>query len=136
MRDKSTTKQIRLRTQPKKPETGSKFRLRGRAQSLPPRHRLKIQQWSGSKWRKVARTRSNKRGRFSVRLRAPKRQSKTWYRAVSTKPRVRSRTLRVRLLKPVATTPAIAAPDGDPATGPETSNSARAVATPTPVTPL
>jgi len=136
MRDKSTTKQFRLRTQPKKPETGSKFRLRGRAQSLPPRHRLKIHQWNGSKWRKVAGTRSNKRGKFSVRLRAPKQQSKTWYRAMSKQPRVRSRTLRVRLRKPVDTTPAIAAPDSESATGPDTSSSTPATVTPTPVTPL
>jgi hypothetical protein len=133
---KSATNQISLRSQPKKPEAGSRFRLRGRIHSSQSRQRLKIQLWTGSKWRKVASTRSNKRGRFSVRLRAPRQQSKTWYRAVGKKPRIRSRTLRVRLLAPTPTAPAITEPDPDSSTQPEISNSSPTPTQPTPVTPL
>ncbi len=78
---------------------GQQFRVKGRVWAKPSRQRILIMRWTGTKWRKVAKTRSNKKGRFAVRVQAPKAQSKTWLRA-ETKSGVRSKTLRIRLKRP------------------------------------
>lgn len=118
---------ITLRARPSKPQVGSKFRLRGRSQPIHRRQPIRIQLWNGARWRKVARTRTNKRGRFVARLQAPQRQSKTWYRAITTEPRIRSRTLKVRLRIPILSDPTGAAPSQ---TLPTTSPTTLAPATP------
>ncbi len=88
-----------LQTKPRKPVAGQQFRVKGRVWAKPSRQRILIMRWTGTKWRKVAKTRSNKKGRFAVRVQAPKAQSKTWLRA-ETKSGVRSKTLRIRLKRP------------------------------------
>ena len=93
----NSSKALTLRAKASKPIAGEKFGIQGRLRANPSRQRILIQRWNGTKWRTVAKTRSNKRGRFSVRVRAPRAQSKTWLRA-KTKTKIRSRTLRIRLV--------------------------------------
>ena len=88
-----------LQAKPRKPVAGQQFRVKGRVRAKPPRQRIHLKRWTGAKWLKVAKTRSNKKGRFTARVQAPKAQSRTWFRA-ETKSGIRSKILRIRLKRP------------------------------------